>query len=57
MTELERLLEQVKVLRAEGKILWGLTDAERESWVYGQCKLSNPAITRELVRKVIEESK
>ena len=30
--------------------------AQKKSWVYGNCKLSNPNVTREMVDKIVEES-
>lgn len=58
MKELDRLLlqamklfdsmtpeEQIQHLKAQAK-----------SWVYGNCKLSNPNVTREMVDRIVGES-
>lgn len=51
---IEELIRKVEVLRAEGKIPPGVTREERISWVYGNCKLSNPLVTREMVEAAVD---
>lgn len=47
--KLEALLAEVKRLQAEGRIPTEDADEQRISFVYGNCKLDNDAITREMV--------
>lgn len=52
----DELAAEIRRLRAEGKIGNELTREERISWVYGNCALSNPRITREMVERVVDEA-
>ena len=54
MAPIEELLSKVDALRAEGKLPNGVTREERISFVYGNCKLSNPDVTREMVEAAVD---
>lgn len=51
---LDELFSEVKRLRDEGRIPTSPTREERVSWVYGNCVLSNPLVTREMVEAAVD---
>jgi hypothetical protein len=51
----EELLSEVCRLQDEGKLPVRLTREERISFVYGNVKLSNDNITREMVERAVDE--
>jgi predicted HAD superfamily Cof-like phosphohydrolase len=54
--ELNALAAEVKRLMDEGKISRYPSREEKISWVYGNCKLSNENVTREMVEAAVDEA-
>lgn len=50
---LNNLVAEVKRLQAEGKLPTEPTREQRVSWVYGNCKLSNENVTREMCERAV----
>jgi hypothetical protein len=55
-TTLDALLAEVKRLVAEGRLTPEMEREQKISWVYGNCKLSNPDITMEMVERAVDEA-
>ncbi len=53
---LNALVAEVKRLMDEGKIPKEPTREERIDWVYGNCKISNENVTREMVEKAVDKA-
>ncbi len=51
---LEQLLDKVQQLRAEGALPSTLTREEKVSFAYGNVRLSNPNVTREMVEQAYD---
>lgn len=49
----EQLKARVLQLRQEGRVQVWPTDEERIDWVYGNTKIENDDITREMVEQVV----
>ena len=51
---LEELIREVDALRTAGKLPTGVTREQRISFVYGNCVLANPLVTREMVEAAVD---
>lgn len=53
MTALHKALRR---LRDKRTVAYWPSDAQRIDWAYGQAKLSNPKVTREMAAKAVENA-
>jgi hypothetical protein len=53
----ERLRDQVRDRKVRGNSSTGPNDKERADWAYGNTKMENEAVTREMAKRAVERRK